>query len=171
MLVTLDGVGNLVGLIAEIGGKPIPDQNLGQIINKMGASGGAVFGNNPTLIQGAGGGYQYNISAWGGIPKPGHAVSEINLSIPAMTQYLYRNNIGVPTANQMDTAIDIGGPTGRGRNTLMSDLLKAKNKKPSLFQTMNNFINDCLYSYLRSRNYFRLNFEKPIEFFYQNTQK
>ena len=59
----------------------------------------------------------------------------------------------------------IGGPTGRGRNTLMSDLLKAKNKKPSLFQTMNNFINDCLYSYLRTRNYFRLNFEKPIEFF------
>jgi Tfp pilus assembly protein PilV len=102
-------------------GAPIPDLDLGRITMKVGATGGAVYNSPPKgaagYVLGSGGGWSLPLATF--TPVGGAKVGPTTDSIGTMvgffgasgnlTAYLYRNNIGVPAANTMNTDINMSG--------------------------------------------------------------
>jgi filamentous hemagglutinin len=121
-----DTNGNTDGLIFTNAatGAPIPDLDLGRISMKIGATGGAVYNNAPKdvagYVQGTGGGWALPETTF--TPVTGQMVGPTTGSVGTLvgffgasgnlTAYLYRNNIGVPAANTMNTDINMAGAAG-----------------------------------------------------------
>ncbi len=101
--------------------KKISDRMLATIGTYVGNTGGYVLANPPIAadankIIGAYGGYRSNIGDWGSSaqrPQAGYFQSSLAFEDgKLLADYLYRNDIGIPEANQMNTAIDMLGNDG-----------------------------------------------------------
>ena len=123
--------GNIEGMVATIGGSTITDANLGRIANRIGAPGGAYMHNPPSAtpfgtIAGVGGGWSTQASGWTSASGPltyGHPMAYLSLAqSTALTDYLYRYNIGIPEANTMHTDLIMSGANpaigGQARNNI-----------------------------------------------------
>lgn len=106
----------LEALVTTYGGRTINDASLTQIGNFVGNTGGFVLENPPDpadegRIIGAYGGYRSDVDFWGGsaqAPTVGRFQSSLAFEDgKLLADYLYRNDIGVPEANRMNTAIDM----------------------------------------------------------------
>ncbi|TLX17260.1 hypothetical protein [Rhizobium sp. MHM7A] len=106
----------LEALVTTFGGRAMPDDMLGHASNSMGAIGGYV----PTryvnaadsgMVVGNYGGWRTAASTWGAAstrPAAGHLATTLAFDDTALlADYLYRDDIGIPVANQMKTDIDM----------------------------------------------------------------
>lgn len=116
VLVRQPTAGNLEAMITTVGGRDIPDRELGQIMRRMGSHGGAILNHNVLgniqTIQGTGGAWQTLASDWNSGstgPTAGHIMSTVSLyGGTALSNYIYRNAIpGMPQANRMQTSVDV----------------------------------------------------------------
>lgn len=107
---------SLEALVTTFGGRVMPDDMLGHAANGMGAIGGYV----PTryvnaadsgMVVGNYGGWRTDASSWGAAarrPAAGHLQTTLAFDDTALlADYLYRDDIGIPAANQMKTDIDM----------------------------------------------------------------
>lgn len=101
--------------------RAITDRMLTTIGTYIGNTGGYVLQNPPVAadanrIIGAYGGYRSDIGDWGGSaerPRAGYFQSSLAFEDgKLLADYLYRNDIGIPEANQMNTAINMTGIDG-----------------------------------------------------------
>ncbi len=101
--------------------RTISDRMLAMIGTYVGNSGGYVLQNplvpaDANKIVGAYGGYRSDIGDWGGSaerPRAGYFQSSLAFEDgKLLADYLYRNDIGIPEANQMNTAINMQGSNG-----------------------------------------------------------
>ena len=110
--VTVSGVDRIEGVVTTYGGQPIPNRQLGRIAGFVGASGGYVAPSGDQIV-GLQGGWSAQTSDWGSAPETPTVGSVVATTAYAndavINDYLYRNNIGIPEANRMQTAIDMGG--------------------------------------------------------------
>jgi hypothetical protein len=107
-----DNSNALSGLIVTTGGQNIPDNIDGEIINKIGVSGG--FYPNSILVaseagevNGLYGGWSTQASSWNSIPTAGHPAVTLNFGAAqtGLTDYLVRYNLGSSEPNTMHTNI------------------------------------------------------------------
>jgi Tfp pilus assembly protein PilV len=122
----LDANGNTDGFIFSDAttGAPVPDLDLGRITMKIGATGGAVYNNPPKgtagYVLGSGGGWSLpeTVFTEAGGSKYGPTTGSVGTMVGFfgasgnLTAYLYRNNIGIPAANTMNTDINMAGSAG-----------------------------------------------------------
>lgn len=106
----------LEAIVTTHGGRPIPDRQLGRIATMIGAMGGYVpeVPVDPTdanRVIGAYGGWRTDRTGWGSVsPTPGTVQATLAFEDgQLLTDYLYRNDIGIPEANRMNTDIDMNG--------------------------------------------------------------
>jgi hypothetical protein len=117
-----DGSGNLDGLIYTLGGAPTPDLDLGRIALKLGATGGVVplkpVRGAAGYVMGSGGAWSISadtfVTSDGAEPTAGHAGALVGFfgANGSLTDFLYRDNIGIPAANTMNTDINMAGASG-----------------------------------------------------------
>lgn len=116
LLVRRVSASRLEALVTTYGGRQISDATLATIGNYVGNSGGYVMQNPPVAadagkIIGAYGGYRSTLNFWGtsaSRPVAGRFQSSLAFEDgKLLADYLYRNDIGVPEANRMNTAIDM----------------------------------------------------------------
>jgi len=116
LLVKRTSQSRLEALVTTYGGRTIPDGMLTSIGTYVGNSGGYVMQKPPVAadanrIIGAYGGYRSTLNFWGSsAEKPVAGRFQSSLAFEdgkLLTDYLYRNNIGIPEANRMNTAIDM----------------------------------------------------------------
>ncbi|WP_310622236.1 shufflon system plasmid conjugative transfer pilus tip adhesin PilV [Flexibacterium corallicola] len=117
LLIQKNSSGGLNALITSYDGLTISDDLLGFITTFVGASGGHMLSNplsgTSGYITGFQGGWQDKATNWGttGVkPSKGHFMSTLAFTDEGLlTDYLYRNDIGIPEANRMNTSIDMNG--------------------------------------------------------------
>jgi hypothetical protein len=134
LLIKKTAADRLDALVTTYGGRSIPDRLLTTIGNFVGNSGGYVL-QTPVVtadankIIGAYGGYRSTLSYWGsttGKPIAGHFQSSLAFEDgKLLADYLYRNDIGIPEANRMNTAIDMNGNDINNGGTFNSRYVKA----------------------------------------------
>ncbi|WP_327210706.1 shufflon system plasmid conjugative transfer pilus tip adhesin PilV [Rhizobium leguminosarum] len=116
LLVRKTGATTLEAMVTTYGGQTIPDDRLAQIGNFVGNTGGYVLKKNvqtadANKIVGAYGGFRSDLSSWGtstSKPVAGHFQSTMAFQNGVLvTDYLYRNDIGIHEANTMNTSIDM----------------------------------------------------------------
>lgn len=116
LLVRKTSASALEAMVTTYGGLKIPDDRLAQIGNFVGNTGGYVLTKNvkagdANKIVGAYGGYRSDLSSWGTTasrPTAGHFQSTMAFQNGVLvTDYLYRNDIGIHEANTMNTSIDM----------------------------------------------------------------
>lgn len=115
----------LTGLVITEGGDTIDDLTLGQVAATIGGSGGGIYSTAPTVVQGAMGGYNFPVGAYGnpnslgqrcdGTPgniavAAGHPVMALPYADGAQgASTLYRDAVpGNPSLNTMNTPILMG---------------------------------------------------------------
>jgi type II secretory pathway pseudopilin PulG len=115
----------LTGLVITEGGDTIDDLTLGQVAATIGGSGGGIYSTAPTVVQGAMGGYNFPVGAYGnpnslgqrcdGTPgniavAAGHPVMALPYADGAHgASTLYRDAVpGNPSLNTMNTPILMG---------------------------------------------------------------
>jgi type II secretory pathway pseudopilin PulG len=123
--------GRLEAMVMTYGGQAIPDSELGRIATSIGASGGFVPTTPPTgtpagTITGAYGGWRTPATNWNnpvsGTPQPGHIASTLAFqSGVGESDYLNRNNTGVPEDNTMHTAILMNNNDISGANNVTAN--------------------------------------------------
>lgn len=108
-------------MVVTYSGSTIPDHTLAKIPSMIGGKGGAMLSNPLTgttgQVMGVQGGWQTAATTWssswaGGTTTPttGRIMATLGFETWGVTQpYLYRDNLGDPTLNRMNTAIDMGG--------------------------------------------------------------
>jgi type II secretory pathway pseudopilin PulG len=109
-----DGLPVENGLVVTTDGKTVDDKNLGRILARIGAAGGAVLSDPPpgvpaNTILGYGGGWSASASTYG--VAAGHAVATLNFGANS-TQFgdqLYRNYLGFPEAQTMHVPLNLNG--------------------------------------------------------------
>jgi type II secretory pathway pseudopilin PulG len=115
-LVRKTGATTLEAMVTTFGGQTIPDDRLAQIGNFVGNTGGYILNKNvktadANKIVGAYGGYRSDLATWGAStskPVAGHFQSTMAFQNGVLvTDYLYRNDIGIHEANTMNTSIDM----------------------------------------------------------------
>ncbi len=124
LLVRQRTAGALEFMVAQVGGRTIPDQDLSRVTQRIGASGGAALVRPPAAVPagtvlGTGGGWRTTVAEWtaadGTGPTVGRAtVSNTFMQSTALADYLYRSDIGIPEANRMRTDLDMGGAVAGG---------------------------------------------------------
>lgn len=134
LLVKKTSADRLDALVTTYGGRTIPDRLLATIGTFVGNSGGYVL-DTPVVaadankIVGAYGGYRSTLSYWGsttGKPVAGHFQSSLAFEDgKLLADYLYRNDIGIPEANRMNTAIDMNNNDINNGGTFTAQHLKA----------------------------------------------
>jgi len=107
----------LEAILTTHGGQTIPDRMLGNMANLLGASGGYMPETVPGAasggeILGVGGGWRADADEWRGSGGTEPEVGTIQMSMAfedgsLLKDYLYRNDVGVPEANRMNTDIDM----------------------------------------------------------------
>lgn len=127
--------------------RPISDRMLATIGTYIGNTGGYVLQNPPVAadadkIIGAYGGFRSDISDWGSSaqrPQAGYFQSSLAFEDgKLLADYLYRNDIGVPEANQMNTAINMQGTNGTRNNINNGGTFNAENMKATIDVWANN---------------------------------
>lgn len=115
----------LTGLVITEGGDTIDDLTLGQIAATIGGSGGGIYSTAPTVVQGAMGGYNFPVAAYGNpnslgqrcdgtagniAVAAGHPVMALPYADGAQgASTLYRDAVpGNPSLNTMNTPILMG---------------------------------------------------------------
>lgn len=123
---------DLEAIVTTTGGRPIPDRQLPRIANFVGAAGGyvpatPVVAADSGKVVGSYGGWRTATSGWGSItPSAGSIQSTLAFDDGTLlTDYLYRNDIGIPEANRMNTAIDMNGNDLNGARTVNTGILNA----------------------------------------------
>ena len=126
LIVRKTGTNLVEGMLVTSGGRPIPDEYLGQIITKIGAGGGAITatsigGSGTTSVRGTGGGWTATSTQWsaGGVaPTVGRPVASLAFTQNTnLADWLYRYEIpGAPQANQMNASINMRGVDNTRRN-------------------------------------------------------
>lgn len=122
LLVRQPMTGTLEALVVARQGQNVPDRALTRIMSRVGAPGGAVLakpaGPDPGRVQGTGGAWAISSADRALWEQSSPAISleafrpvyNLGFSSQAPLQdYLYRNNIGIPEANTMRTALNMGG--------------------------------------------------------------
>ncbi len=108
----------LEAIVTTYGGRSIPDDMLGHAASVLGAIGGYVPTKyvNPAengYVIGSYGGWRTLANTWGAAgtaPSAGHLQASLAFNDGALlADFLYRDNIGIPEANQMHTSIDMTG--------------------------------------------------------------
>jgi hypothetical protein len=116
LLVRKTNATTLEAMVTTYGGRTIPDERLAQIGNFVGNTGGyvptkTVATADTNKIVGAYGGFRSDLSSWGSSasrPVAGHFQSTMAFQNGVLvTDYLYRNDIGIHEANTMNTSIDM----------------------------------------------------------------
>jgi hypothetical protein len=119
----------------------ITDRMLTTIGTYIGNTGGYVLQTPPVAadankIIGAYGGYRSDIGDWGGSaqrPKAGYFQSSLAFEDgKLLADYLYRNDIGIPEANQMNTAINMQGTDGVRNDINNGGTFNAQNLKATI---------------------------------------
>lgn len=108
------GVGVLQGAELKLATEVIPST-----AEKVGLTGGVVPyaqlpGATPGVIEGTNGSWELNVSTWagGGFSQPQQgALASVNFYVSGSVNndYLYRNDLGIPELNRMETNLDMGG--------------------------------------------------------------
>ena len=110
--------GSIEALVLQTGGRPVRDADLGRIVQRVGQSGGARFVNvtapgMATMVQGNGGAWMADSGTWtvGGVtPQVSRAAAVVSFGNASMlSDFLNRYDIGLPEANTMRTAMNMGG--------------------------------------------------------------
>jgi hypothetical protein len=113
----------------------------------IGNTGGYVLQTPPVAadankIIGAYGGFRSDIGDWGGSaqrPQAGYFQSSLAFEDgKLLADYLYRNDIGIPEANQMNTAINMQGTDGARNNINNGGTFNAENMKATIDVWANN---------------------------------
>ncbi len=117
----------LEAMLTTYGGLEIPDRMLGSMANLIGPAGGyvpskyAVAADNGNII-GVGGGWRTPINQWGtAIERPLAGNLQMTMIFEdgeLLKDYLYRNDVGVPEANRMNTNIDMNAKSLNNTNTI-----------------------------------------------------
>lgn len=116
LLVRKTGPSTLEAMVTTYGGRSIDDAKLAQIGNFVGNTGGYVLSKNVNAadnnkIVGAYGGYRSDLASWGSSTyKPASGRFQSTMAFQngvLVTDYLYRNDIGIHEANTMNTSIDM----------------------------------------------------------------
>lgn len=116
LLVRKTGATTLEAMVTTHGGRTIPDDRLAQIGNFVGNTGGyvptrTVNAADANRIIGAYGGYRADLAAWNaGASRPVAGRFQSTMAFQngvLVTDYLYRNDIGIHEANTMNTSIDM----------------------------------------------------------------
>lgn len=136
LLVRRVSTSRLEALVTTYGGRQINDASLATIGNYVGNSGGYVLAKPPVAadankIIGAYGGYRSTLNFWGSSaarPVAGRFQSSLAFDDgKLLADYLYRNDIGVPEANRMNTAIDMNS-----NDINNADVVNAQNVKAQI---------------------------------------
>jgi len=111
------GERRLDALVTTFGGSLVPDRQLQRIAGYIGAAGGYVPRTRVSTadddqIVGVQGGWRTPVDDWGDDPmrrpEQGSVVATMAYEVgTTLNDYLYRNNIGLPEANRMNTNIDM----------------------------------------------------------------
>lgn len=115
LLIQSTAANQVNALVVAYGGRDIPDATLGRISSMIGAAGGYVPTNplagDAGQVVGAYGGWRTPFADWGpAATRPSQGRSAATLAFAdgsLLTDYLYRNDIGIPEANRMNTDIDM----------------------------------------------------------------
>ena len=116
LLVKRTSTSRLEAIVTTYGGRTIPDGMLTTIGTYVGNTGGYVMQKPPVAadtnrIIGAYGGYRSTLNFWGSsAERPAVGRFQSSLAFEdgkLLTDYLYRNDIGIAEANRMNTAIDM----------------------------------------------------------------
>lgn len=107
----------LEAMVSTQGGRPISDIQLGRIANFVGSAGGYVPATpvnaaDAGQVVGSYGGWRTPISGWGSTAAPTAGRLQATFAFDdgtLLADYLYRNDIGIPEANRMNTHIDMNG--------------------------------------------------------------
>jgi type II secretory pathway pseudopilin PulG len=106
----------LDAMLTTYGGREIPDRMLGSVSKLMGPAGGHVPANyvlaaDAGNVLGVGGGWRSSTAQWGPAatrPDTGSIQLTMNFDDASLLKdYLYRNDVGDPRANRMNTDIDM----------------------------------------------------------------
>jgi type II secretory pathway pseudopilin PulG len=117
LLVKKSSVGDgLQAIVTTYGGRPIPDDILGHAANTIGAIAGYVpetYTNSADdgLVVGNYGGWRTPVAQWGPAatrPSAGRLQTTLAFDDTALlADYVYRDDIGIPEANRMNTNLDM----------------------------------------------------------------
>lgn len=114
-----NGDPRLDAIVTTYSGTKVSDRQLGRIAGYLGAAGGYVpvranasAGINTATVYGSYGGWRSLTSNWSGAggsaPSSGAVVATLAFEDGRLlADFLYRNDIGVPEANRMNTSIDV----------------------------------------------------------------
>lgn len=118
VMVRQTAAGSVEALVVQTGGQAVRDGDLGRIVARVGQAGGARFQNNTNpamavMVQGGGGSWVADSGTWtaGGVtPQVSRAAASVSFGNAAMlSDFLNRFDIGIPEANTMRTAMNMGG--------------------------------------------------------------
>lgn len=106
----------LDAMLTTYGGREIPDRMLGSTAKLVGEAGGFVPKNYPLAadagdVLGTGGGWRTDASQWGpAATRPDTGTLQMTMNFEdgsLLKDFLYRNDVGNPEANRMNTHIDM----------------------------------------------------------------
>lgn len=106
----------LDAMLTTYGGRQIPDRMLGSVAKSIGPSGGFVPSVYPQSsdagnVLGVGGGWRTATSTWGAAAtRPSTGTIQMTMNFEdgsVLKDFLYRNDVGNPEANRMNTNIDM----------------------------------------------------------------
>jgi hypothetical protein len=118
VMVRQTALGTIEALVVQRGGQPVRDTDLGRIVARVGQSGGARFENNANpamanMVQGNAGSWVADSATWtasGVTPQVSRAAASVSFGNASMlSDFLNRFDIGIPEANTMRTAMNMGG--------------------------------------------------------------
>ncbi|MTH97588.1 shufflon system plasmid conjugative transfer pilus tip adhesin PilV [Roseibium sp. RKSG952] len=115
LLIQSTSANQINALVVSYGGRQIPDATLARISSMIGAAGGYVptkpLAGDAGQVVGAYGGWRTSFTRWGPAstrPSQGRVAATLAFEDGSLlTDYLYRNDIGIPEANRMNTDIDM----------------------------------------------------------------
>jgi prepilin-type N-terminal cleavage/methylation domain len=115
--VNVNGSDKIDAMVVTYGGMRIPDRVLARVAGIVGAAGGYLpekpLSGDEGYIVGAYGGWRASTADWSGATRPptvGHLAATMAFGDGSvLADFLYRNDIGIPEANRMNTAIDMNG--------------------------------------------------------------
>ena len=122
LLVRKVDANHVEAMITTYGGRTIADASLAKIGTFVGNTGGYVLAAPPkpadaNMVIGSYGGYRTSTANWAvgaTAPASGHFQSSLVFQDGTLVaDYLYRNDIGVPEANTMNTSINMQSATGK----------------------------------------------------------
>jgi hypothetical protein len=131
--------GTLEGIVSARGGQDVPDRALARIMSRLGAPGGAVL-NRPasgdlSKLQGTGGAWEISAadrSLWaynsGTYIESRRPVYNLGMGTQSpLEDYIYRNNIGIPEANTMRTALNMANRNINNAATVNANVMTLQN--------------------------------------------